>query len=590
MALEIFRLVGSVFVNTDKANDSLHKTDKNAEGVGTKLLSVTKTAGKFALGVVGAAGAVGAAMVAAAESTREYRNDMAKLETAFKSSGKSGEQAETTYRELNSILGDSGQAVEASNHLARLTNNQEELSKWTNICAGVYGTFGDSLPIENLTEASNETAKTGKITGGLADALNWVGIAEDDFQAKLDSCNSESERATLITETLSDAYKNAGDTFFETNSEVIKANEANERLQASLAEIGKVVEPLVTQGKLFLSEILMKIAPVIQWIGAELLPWLVSSISVLMGWIDTITTKLSESGITFSSVMTTIQTVFQTVLTALLGLWDSIGRPLWEFISQAVGVVAGYFAQKMPEIKEFVRSAFADIQLIWEQHLLPALTAIGDFITNVLAPAFEFVFKYIIAPVIDNVFRGIKNLWEGTLKPVFEGILDFITGVFTLDFTKAFSGLVDAVGGIFNGLINCVKFPINTVISLINSFISGINKLQIPDWVPAIGGKGINIPQIPYLEEGAVLEKGQVGYLEGNGAEAVVPLHNNKKWISAVAQDMEQNGVGGNSEYLKKLLEAFLSFVDYLPEILANNDKEIMINNREFARLVKAVK
>ena len=75
MALEIFRLVGSVFVDTDKAEKSLKKTDKNAEGLGSKLLAAGKTAGKFALGVAGAAAAAGAAIVGVTESTREYRTE-----------------------------------------------------------------------------------------------------------------------------------------------------------------------------------------------------------------------------------------------------------------------------------------------------------------------------------------------------------------------------------------------------------------------------------------------------------------------------------------------------------------------------------
>ena len=84
------------------------------------------------------------------------------------------------------------------------------MSQWTDIAAGVWATFGDSLPIEGLTEASNETAKTGKLTGVLADALNWAGISEDDFQSSLDGCNSEQERAALITDTLNGLYKRCG--------------------------------------------------------------------------------------------------------------------------------------------------------------------------------------------------------------------------------------------------------------------------------------------------------------------------------------------------------------------------------------------
>ena len=86
------------------------------------------------------------------------------------------------------------------------------------------------------------------------------------------------------------------------------------------------------------------------------------------------------------------------------------------------------------------------------------------------------------------------------------------------------------------------------MISLLNGFISGLNKIQIPDWVPAVGGKGLNIPSIPLLEKGGVLEKGQVGLLEGNGAEAVVPLENNKRWISSLANEMQVQGIAGEKD------------------------------------------
>lgn len=98
--------------------------------------------------------AVTAAATAAVESTREYRTDMGKLAVAFETQGHSQEAATKTYKELQSVLGDSAQAVEAANHLALLATNEEDLSKWTEIATGVYATFGASLPIEGLTEAA----------------------------------------------------------------------------------------------------------------------------------------------------------------------------------------------------------------------------------------------------------------------------------------------------------------------------------------------------------------------------------------------------------------------------------------------------
>jgi hypothetical protein len=96
-----------------------------------------------------------------------------------------------------------------------MTTNEKELAEWTTICEGVYATFGDSLPIEGLTEAANETAKVGQITGSLADALNWAGVSEDEFNAKLEACNTEAEREALIRETLIGLYDEAAANYEE---------------------------------------------------------------------------------------------------------------------------------------------------------------------------------------------------------------------------------------------------------------------------------------------------------------------------------------------------------------------------------------
>lgn len=225
--------------SADDAEESFDDLDDSANGL---------AAGGLAALAAAAAAAV-TAIVALAEETREYRTAMGKLDTAFRDAGLGAEAATKTYQELQSVLGETDQAVEAANHLAKLCDNEEELAKWTEIATGVYATFGDSLPIEGLTEAANETAKTGKLTGGLADALNWAGISEEEFQASLDKCSTEQERQNKITSTLTRAYSNAARQYQVTNKEVIRANKANEKWNATLAKIGKTVEPVVTDIK-----------------------------------------------------------------------------------------------------------------------------------------------------------------------------------------------------------------------------------------------------------------------------------------------------------------------------------------------------
>lgn len=271
-------------------------------------------------------------------------------------------------------------------------------------------------------------------------------------------------------------------------------------------------------------------------------------------------------------------------------VWDNIGRPIFDTVQVIVAEVASVFAEKMPEIEAFVSQCFSDIQAFWEDNLKPCLDAIGDFLENVLMPIFEEVFINFIGPAVDEAFTFIKNLWNDTLKPVFTGITDFLTGVFTGNWQQAFQGLINIVKGVFSGLKNVVKSPINQVINLVNSFIKGLNKLKIPDWVPAVGGKGINIPLIPKLEKGGILKKGQMGFLEGNGAEAVVPLDQNRAWISAVAKDLKLE-TGADNGKLQQIIDLLELLTEMMPESMrdAIAAMKFNINNREFARLVKAV-
>ena len=191
-----------------------------------------------------------------ADETKEYRNEMAKLETAFTSAGHSTDTATKTYKDLYAVLGDEGQTVEAVNFLAKLTTTQEDLATWTDICTGVYAQFGSSLPIESLTEASNETAKTGKLTGGLADALNWAGQSEEEFQAKLDSLNTEQERSAFITETLNGLYGATADEYRKNNASVMEANKAQSDYADTMAKMGKIIEPVTTTLKVGFTELL----------------------------------------------------------------------------------------------------------------------------------------------------------------------------------------------------------------------------------------------------------------------------------------------------------------------------------------------
>lgn len=255
------------------------KAKETAEAFSENYGKIQGFAGKavktFSVGLTAAAGAA----VMAAESTREYREDMSRLDSAFVSANKTVSEGREAYSDFYKILGESDRSVEAVNHLAELCNNQKELKQWTTICAGASSKFGDSLPIEGLTEAANETAKVAKVTGPLADAINWTVIKtenwnkvlsnskpainaynaaiksgasqEDALNAALEKVNTAQERSKLITQTLADTYSGAADNFNQMNKDVMASREASQKFEDAMAKMGASVDPIITKLKNF---------------------------------------------------------------------------------------------------------------------------------------------------------------------------------------------------------------------------------------------------------------------------------------------------------------------------------------------------
>lgn len=256
--MELFRLLGKISIDNAEAKKALDETTTKAKSTSAETGKSFQAIGKAALtigkGILAAGATIGGAWIAAIEGSREYRTEMGKLDTAFVTNGHSSDAAKKTYQDLQAVLGETDVSVEAANHLAVMTDNEKDLQTWTNICTGVFATFGDSLPIEGLTEAANETAKVGEVTGPLADALNWAGISEDEFNDKLAKCSNEQERQKLIMETLNSTYKSASDQYKATNADVMAANRAQERLNGAMAELGRVGEPILTAVKTRLPE------------------------------------------------------------------------------------------------------------------------------------------------------------------------------------------------------------------------------------------------------------------------------------------------------------------------------------------------
>lgn len=292
--------------------DSISNAGSKVSGAGTAISG----------GVIGAA----TALTGLAASQEDAIRQSGQLETAWISAGGTAEQASSTYAMFYRVLGDSDTATEASQNLARLTTNEQELQQWTDIAAGAYATFGDALPLEGLAEAAQETAHTGTVTGGLADALNWSTASaeqwsaalsghssaqaafnkaiadgqtkEDAFNEALAACGSEQERSQLITETLTGLYADAGRQYQETNKDLLASRDAQNEMSSSMQRLGEAAMPVQTA---------------VTEIGASLLNQLAPALETVTNWYknlspeqQTLVNNLALGAVAFGGVTTAI--------------------------------------------------------------------------------------------------------------------------------------------------------------------------------------------------------------------------------------------------------------------------------------------
>ena len=353
--MNIFELFGTIAINNEEANKAIEDTTSKAEDAGEKSQGAFSKIGTAAAAVgkvvLTAGAALGTAWIAAIEGSREYRTEMGKLDTAFVTNGHSSEAATTTYKALQAVLGDTAVSVEAANHLAVMTDNEKDLSTWTDICTGVFATFGDSLPIEGLTEAANETAKVGAVTGPLADALNWAGIAEDEFNEKLAACSSEQERQKLIMDTLNDTYKGASDQYKETNKDILAANQAQEKLTSAFAELGRIGEPILTAIKTKVADMVTAALPYLESFIAKvknLRTWIQNNQQTIKNWAAAITAAGVSVGtflliLNWGKIMGAAAKAIKAVRSAVM-LFNAtlLANPIGLVIALVAGLVAGF--------------------------------------------------------------------------------------------------------------------------------------------------------------------------------------------------------------------------------------------------------
>ena len=476
---------------TRDADDAMDDLGSAAESTGGKLSAMTVAMGNLiASGIQAAISAVGnlvSSLWNLDEATEEFRRAQGRLNTAFEAAGFSAETAEEAYDGFYSILGDTDTATEASQLLAQLAENEEDVAKWTEIAAGVSGTFGDSLPIEGLIEAANETAKVGEVTGTLADALNWVGISEDEFNEKLAACSDESERNRLIMETLSAQYDDAADAFRRNNAVLIEARENQAAMDRTLANLGSTIANIKNQLTNALGPALRSIVDAFNAIlsgeeggGASLgaaLQQFFASIGELAPQVMEVGGQIL-SGIAqgiVAALPTLLTTGAQIIMQLASGILSAIPQmvsQLPQIITEFINYISGQFPSILQEGTELLNNfvdgiigAIPDFVAKLPQVItafvnfvvsnLPTILQSGvDILTNLVEGIISSIPQLVAAlpQIIQAIVSGIGSLMGNILdvgRSIVEGIWQGIT--------NAGSWLVGKITGWFDGVVGSVK-------------------------------------------------------------------------------------------------------------------------------------
>lgn len=456
----------------DASRTALYKVGQTIEDNADKLSNagskISSAGTALSGGIIGAAGA----LTGLASSQEEAIQQSGQLETAWVSAGGTAEQASSTYASFYRILGDSSSATEASQNLARLTTNEQELQQWTDIAAGAYATFGDALPLQNLAEAAQETAHTGTVTGGLADALNWSTASaeqwsaalsghssaqaafnqavaegqtkEDAFNAALAACGSEQERSQLITETLTGLYADAGRQYQDTNKDLLASRDAQNEMNQSMQELGEAAMPVKTA---------------VTEIGTSLLNTLAPALETVTGWYkslspeqQTLVNNLALGAVAFGGVTTAVGktmeaaegvgSAFKTAgelwggakkLMGDTGFLSKIGTGFTNIVSKAGGLgtmLTGTLSSGWTGFTGLIAAHPIGLGVAAVSAAVAGLTWFftqtetgkqmwSDF-TSWISEKWQ---------AVQDFFAGVPEFWGGIWEQVSTGVSDFCTGV-----------------------------------------------------------------------------------------------------------------------------------------------------------------
>lgn len=455
--------------------------------------------------------------------------------------------------------------------ISKTTNQQEKLNK----TATAFGTMGEDFNagfIQSLTTVGNKykdvEGAMDKVkdiaNGGLKNALSGLG------RAFLDSFTPIGELITPIlsgiiglitlaiqgiqqgfakvgdvisnvlskidtsgiTELTSQVSKVLAPAFKEVKKAIDEMKVALEPIAKEiLGKIGNAIQNVVNQAQKILSvvgpPILAIIKKIIQTV-IGMIPVITSILqvvgSVVSGIISFITMVVTYVGTAIATILGFIMPIVQIVATIVANIWSvilTVAQNIWSKVSEVVTAIIDFVNNVFKTVSDVVGKIWSKIQ--------DSMNKVRDKVQGVV----DNINKYFnnVKDTVSDVFNGIWSKVQGVMDNVGNKISNVLQGI-----QNSWNGLTGFVSGVFGGIEGAVSSLVGSVKGMVNGVIGGINgAIGIINKIP-----GVHIGRIPRLERGGVLKRGQIGLLEGNGAEAVVPLERNKAWIRAVAKDMAQ--------------------------------------------------
>lgn len=582
--MELFKLLGTIAIENGEANNAIDNTTDRVKKSESKIVNSIKKIGSaivayFAIDKITAFGKevvnVAAEVSAEASAFEQIMGDYA--EAAAEKVGKIAEATGMVDSRLTPYM------TSMTAKFKGLGYNIEEAtdlaSTGLTIAADAAAFWDKSLDesMGHLNSFVNGSYQGGEAIGLFANETTLAAWAAKNLKLKWDDLTEKEKQFARLqfAKAMQEASGATGQAAKESDQYANVQANLNEKWRQFKAQIG---EPLLQNIVLPAMEVL-----------SDVIDKLSTGFKALTDWVDKNQTALELVGITAGTLTaaiiayniaqkaSAIETSIATVATTAFGAAMNFVTSPISIVVAAIGAVIAIIVlcvKHWDQIKETVLNVANAIS----KKVSEMVASVKQWFTNMWNS---------LTTIVGNIVTGLTT--------AFTNVKNFIIGVFTTVSTfisDIWNGIWDTIKGVINNILGGVESFVNGIISAINWLIDGLNTLVEAagellglDW----GITRIESVSIPRLEKGGVLERGQVGLLEGTGAEAVVPLDQNRKWISAVAEDM--NGSLGGNKQVQELKEAFNEFRNDLPDMLidAFTAMKFDVNNREFARLVKAV-